>query len=305
MRCETLPEFLSAALNSTCPELLFELYQRKMQSEGFDVILYFRGDDRDQIELPFSALRKGTAKLYFTDRLWEDDPIIAAARSSIQPFTWTRETLRETLSHAGRRVLEVAEAMGVRSGLVIPFHRPNKGWDLMNLGSRTLMSLDNNRIGQLGVQTYAVVQRYAALMSDAGGPAFAPQCRSVSFGIPQVRPCRCSRNQACGHPQHGLGQGAISDDECRAIALVDIGARRHKAGLLELNKRVPDIVGHETLQGFIDRGLIEEDCDDSRFAYVFRPSPVGQSHVVSCPSIGRWRREVWSSYVERDERPVD
>jgi hypothetical protein len=87
--------------------------------------------------------------------------------------------------------------------------------------------------------------------------------------------------------------------------LADISRRRYRAGFLDLNRRVEAIVGREVLQDLIDRGLIEEEADDDRFCYYFKPSPIGESHLKICPCVPDIRDSIWLRHVQIHEVPRD
>lgn len=172
--------------------------------------------------------------------------------------------------------------------LTIPFHRSGDMWDIVSMRERGGARPRGDRLARVKLKAYASVQRLAALDGLA-----APQ------DIKRDGPCAfpCSGHCVCAK--------TLSDQECRAIALVDVSWRRYSAGFLDLNRRVPSIVGEDLLDVYVDRGLIKEEPDDLRFSYVFRPTRVGESHLRTCPQADEWRREVWSKYVQAHERPSD
>lgn len=173
--------------------------------------------------------------------------------------------------------------------LTIPFHRSGDMWDIVSMRERDGMVPRGDRHARVKLKAYATVQRLAAL------DALAVPHDSKGSDHPCAIPC--SGNSVCAV--------TLSDKQCRAIALVDVSWRRYNAGLLELNRRVPSIVGEDQLDVYLGRGLIKEEADDLRFSFVFRPTRVGESHLRTCPKADAWRREVWSKYVKANERPSD
>lgn len=290
-------------------EQLFALYDAEMQREGYQNIVFARVNGRvDQLEVPYGKVPEGDAKLYFQERMWEHDPVLAASQTTALPFTWIDILMRKSLSEAARRVMDLSAAIGVQGGFTIPFHRPGGQWDLISLSMRDQSLLDAARIPFVTLKTLGMMQRYLELEERAAqrqnardrivsAATGADGCNGHSHGA--------SCKDGCVHPQHGDSVGTIDDEACRALVLVDIAWRRYSAGFLDLNERVPDIIGNGSLKAFVDRGLIEEEPDDFRFAYVFKPSPVGRSHLKSCPCVTNWRDEVWDNYVEVHERPAD
>lgn len=297
-----------AALVQECAtvEQLFALYDAEMNSEGYQNIVFARVNGRlDQLEVPYGNVPEGDAKLYFQERMWEHDPVLAASQTTALPFTWIDIMMRNSLSEAARRVMELSAAIGDKGGLTIPFHRPGGHWDLISLSMRDDSLLDAARIPFVTLKSYAIVQRYLELEARTG----QPQNARGKTGLRKGQCCdghpRAVAKPQLSHPQHGTSVGPIDDEACRALVLVDIAWRRYCAGFLDLNERVPGIIGNGALKAFVDRGLIEEEPDDFRFAYVFKPSPIGRSHLKACPCVTNWRDEVWDNYVHVHERPAD
>lgn len=284
-------------------EDLFRLYQDEVEREGYQNVVFGRiGGRPDAFQIPYGSIPDGVAKTYFEDRLWVDDPILAASQSMARPFTWIDEMVRKTHSAAAWRVMELAKAHGVRGGMTMPFHRPG-GWDLISLSMRDERMLDVERIPIVNLKSYATLQRYLVLEEATTRRILNSGAAETSAGEgaleePSMRGCG-----APTHHQHGEGIGVIGDEECHAMVLVDIAWRRYCAGLIKLNERVPDIVGNSLLRGCIDRGLIEEEDDDDNFRFVFKPSPVGQSHIKLCPCVPSMRDKIWQNLVEVGELP--
>lgn len=303
--------FLALIQDCASIEALFSVYAQEMENEGYHNIVFARIDGRpDQLEVPFANVPENDARLYFEERMWENDPILAASQTARMPFTWIDEMMRKSHAPAAHRVMELSAAIGVQGGLTMPFHGPGGKLDIVSLSMRDKRLLDAARIGIVNMKTYAVLQRHLMLETAAtrrsGGAVFKPHGPAPQQAQTREPVKACTVTVACAaHPQHGECVGVIDDEECRALVIVDIAWRRYSAGLLDLNKRVPDIIGDGTLRHFMDRGLIEEEPDDMRFEYFFRPSPIGQSHIKACPCVMNWRDEIWSKYVEVHERPID
>lgn len=175
--------------------------------------------------------------------------------------------------------------------LTIPFHRTGDLWDIVSMIERPGARTRGNRQTRVKLMAYASVQRHAALIRiDGGGKP-----------VHAVHDARGNHDVAA----HSASANEISEQEGRALALVDVSWRRYSAGLVELNRRVPMIVGEDLLDDYLGRGLIKEEADDLRFNYVFRPTRAGQSHLRICPHAPQWRRDVWTNYVQVHERPSD
>lgn len=297
----SVDEFIVALSECQTVDSLFHLYADEMAREGYDNIAFARMGptlSHGPREVPFANLPETVAKAYLQERMWEHDPVLSASQWSAVPFTWVELMMRRSHSEAARAVMNSGLVHGVQGGLTMPFHGPGGYWDLVSVSMRDRKLLDPERIAFVNVKSYAAVQRYSVLTTE--GEVTGPW---TALSLPT--PAQAADARQLRHPQHGEAVGAIADPECRAIALVDIAWRRYSAGLLQLNRRVPDIIGEDLLQAFMDRGLIEEDADDFRFHFYFRPSAIGQSHLRQCPCVTQWRQEIWNTYVEVHELPED
>lgn len=275
-------------------ECLFALYLGEVQRERYHNMVFARFyGSPERFEVPYASVPEGDAHLYFEERLWEHDPVLAETQATPLPFTWIELMMRRSHSQAARRVMDLSAAIGVQGGLTMPFHGPGGNWDVVSLSMRDKTLLDPDRITIVSMKTYAMVQRYHTL--------------EARKALVRARACGDEAHARSDphHPQHGEAVGVIDDPECRALALVEIAWKRYSAGFLDLNRRVPEIVGDVLLDRFMKRGLIQEEPDDLRFHYVYKPSPVGQNHLRVCPCVSQWRDEVLSNYVQVHERPVD
>jgi hypothetical protein len=296
----SIDTFLKCVQRSSTFDELFALYGEEMRHEGYQNVVFARLGGRDEFEVPWGDVPEGIAGIYFQERLWEADPILAASRLTSRPFTWADELIRSAHSEAAQRVMELARNKGVKGGLTLPFHGPDGRFDIVSLSMRDGRALDPTRIVHVHVKTYAMWQRYLDLDS---------QLRDATSITGTFSTLLSSRNRAKGppeiaasvHPQSGPGVGTVADAECQALVLVDVSRRRYRAGLVDLNNRVEGIIGGHRLQGYIDRGLIEEEADDNRFCFYFKPSPVGQSHVKRCPCVPAIRDQVWRQHVDMHE----
>lgn len=306
----TLDAYATRIQDCKTPQQLFAIFDQEMKSEGYQNVVFARVYGQpDRLEVPYGNVPEGDARLYFQERLWEHDPILATSQTSVLPFAWIDVMMRKSLSDAARRVMELSAAIGVQGGLTIPFHRPGGHWDLISLSMRDKSRLDAARIHIVNLKSYATVQRYLELeaATDTASDTITSEQQFDARGRHHQAASEAHCCDGCGHdhPQHGDGVGVIDDEECRALVLADIAWKRYSAGLLALNSRLPAIIGDRALDTFVARGLIEEEADDFRFSYVFKPSPVGKSHLKACPQVTSWRDEVWTNYVEAHERPVD
>lgn len=284
---------------------LFNLFDGEIKAEGYQNVVFARVFGQPELaEVPFGDVPDGVAHAYFSERMWEHDPIFAAAQTSALPFAWIELMMRQSLSQAARRVMEVSAAHGVQGGITIPFHRPGGHCDMVSLSMRDRRLLDASRIHIVSVKTYATVQRYLEL-SGGNGIIFDSRQPLSGQGLPARVTHASDLGDAPDHPQHGGGVGLISDAECRALVFVDIAWRRYCAGLIALSEGLPAILGAHVLGDYVRRGLIDDEPDDLRFQYVYKPSPVGQSHLKCCSTAAKWRDEVWSQHVDVHERPAD
>ncbi len=304
---DNVPRSIDAylALVEACAtiETLFELYQDEIEREGYQNVVFARvGGRNDRLEIPYGRFPRNVARTYFEERLWENDPIISASQRTARPFTWIDEMIRKTHSAAAWRVMEVKKEHGIAGGMTMPFHGPGGFWDFFSLSMRDNRLLNTHRIAAVNLKSYATLQRYLVLEGAAKQRLQGTVAPSVGPGQ-RIADASASSDSHPAHPQHGEGVGVIEDAECQALVLVDIAWRRYSAGLIRLNERVPDLVGEAPLRSYVNRGLIEEEADDTRFRYVFKPSPIGQSHIRLCPCVPAVRNEICDSLVETNEVP--
>lgn len=301
MQPRSIDAFVDSVEASSTFDVLFDIYRQEMLREGYRNIVFARFTGPDQFEVPFGVVPAGVPSAYFKERRWEQDPILAASQLARQPFTWVEEMMRNSHAEAAHRLMQSAHKRGLRGGITFPFHGPDGRWDLVSLSMRDDRLLDASRIGVVNLKTYVMLQRYLVIeekfLSSKAAKVPAPKSRPAGDPPP-------AQTQFT-HPQPGEGVGIIGDLECRALALADVSRRRYRAGFLDLNRRVEDIVGREVLQGLIDRGLIEEEADDNRFCYYFKPSPIGESHLKLCPCVPDIRDDIWRRHVQIHEVPRD
>jgi len=297
----SVDDFVNLLEDCISIDALFLLYQDEIEREGYQNIVFARlGGAPSGLEVPFGNLPESFVRTYLEGRLWENDPIRAAAQTSARPFTWIDEMVRKSHSEAAYRVMQTAAELGVRGGLTLPFHQPGGRLDLFSLSMRDKRMLNAHRIDLVNIKTYATLQRYLALVDGAPAERHKAQAKQS----PLVLCCDGMPGQRGSvHPQHGAGFGPIGEPECSALVLVDIAWRRYSAGFINLNRRIPEIIGEGELKQFIDRGLIEEEPDDERFRFFLKPSPMGHSHLKLCPHVSATREEVWRHHIEKDERP--
>lgn len=224
-------------------------------------------------------------------RLGFHDGLSAASGLGTPALSWMEvcALAQDAPTHPGS--LQLPFLHSASGELTIPFHRAGDQWEIVSMIERPGARTRGNRRTRVKLKAYACVQHHAALirMDGATLPAHANQDSRTNQ---DVSPHSASANQ-------------ISEQEGRTLALVDVSWRRYSAGLVELNRRVPLIVGEDVLDDYLGRGLIKEEADDLRFNYVFRPTRAGHSHLRICPHAPQWRRDVWTKYVRVYERPSD
>lgn len=220
-----------------------------------------------------------------------EDLTLSRAGCDTRDLRWIDVYALPKAASAHSHALQLPFVRSASSELTIPFHRGGDVWDIVSMIEQAGRRSSVNCQTRIKLKAYASIQRHAALLNVDGGPLPADIQRAM-------------RANQDNHPP--LASAAqISEQEGRAIALVEVSWRRYSAGLLDLNRRVPMIVGEDLLDDYLGRGLIEEEADDLRFNYVFRPTRAGQSHLRVCPHADQWRHDVWTKYVQVHERPSD
>lgn len=215
-----------------------------------------------------------------------EDLTLSRVGRDTRDLSWIDVYALPKAASAHSHALQLPFVRSASGELTISFHRGGDMWDIVSMIEQAGGRSSVNCQTRIKLKAYASIQRHTALLNM---PAVVKQAMRA--------------NQDNHPPLASAAQ--ISEQEGRAIALVEVSWRRYSAGLLDLNRRVPIIVGEDLLDDYLGRGLIKEEADDLRFNYVFRPTRTGQSHLRVCPHADQWRRDVWTKYVKVDERPSD
>ena len=239
---------------------------------------------------PAQAARRKLAADQLLLRAGLHTALLQTSQTTGSLLPWLGVALRDPCDETETDVPAFPLVRDAPGELTMPFHRAGDIWDIVGIKERASPAPEPGRRAIVKLKVYVTVQRHCALLALRNGANGKPS----NLGAGPAH-----------SPDHSACRNEISDQECRTLALVDVSWRRYSAGLLELNKRVPLIVGESLLQRYRRRGLIKEEADDLRFNYVFRPTRVGQNRLLACPQAGQLRDEVWTKYVHVHERPAE
>lgn len=292
---QALDEFVDCVGRCQTGEQLFSAFRADVEAEGFQNIVFSQLGTEDGFEIPYLSVPDGAAGVYFSENFAEHDPVLLTAKQTPAPFTWTDATSRLDLSRPARRVMEVCRDIGMHSGITIPLHGPGRRCDLFSLSLRDKRHIDPARLNIITMKSYAVWLRFYEI-DDAMQRALPERIASTS------QAGSGGGNMSASHTD---GSAAISETECHALIITDIAHRRYRAGLPELNDKLPKVLGAEMLDRLKRRGLVFDEPDDTRWRYFARPTPIARSHLRSCMHVPSVRDELWQLHVRRDERPVD
>jgi hypothetical protein len=274
---------------------LFSIFQKNIEAEGFQNIVFSQLGTDDGFEVPYLSAPEGAAAIYFSENFAEHDPILWSAKQTPVPFTWADATSRLDLTRPARRVMEVCRDIGIHSGITIPLHGPGRRCDLFSLSLRDKRQIDPARLNIITMKSYAVWLRFyeiddALQLALPEKIANDPQVASGSGGMTA---------------SHTDGSADISEDECHALIITDIAHRRYRAGLPELNDKLTNVLGAEMFDRLKRRGLVFDEPDDTRWRYFAKPSPIARSHLRFCSNVANVRDDLWQLHVRMDERPVE
>lgn len=295
----SIEAFLTVIEACSDVDSLFAAFQDEMAREGYGDLIFARATANPaDVEV---VLGETSAALSQLERHLSPREM----KSSTQPTSssaWIERMARN--AQADVAAFDCPSAADASVTFTIPIHGPDKTCNFISASNQSAFESRPERLAIIKLKAYATVDRYQALQS-AADDAVCTKPRTAS--TPQAPACWAEAQTAphATNSRHNMCAGDITNTECKALALIDIAWRRYNVGLLDLNARVAEIVGTRAINDYLARGLIEEEPDDLRFNFVFKPTRIGQLHLNACPCVSRWRAEVWRTYVEVHERPVD
>lgn len=234
------------------------------------------------------------AEAYFTENWEKHDPELYYAQRTQSPFTWASLPQLVRLTTGQRRVIDAASAHGLRDGLCVPLGGTDGRLDTISLVSsckgNDIDPAHRNAVAFLGLRALA---RYIELTEERGIAAHLQAAKGLSphsSAIYELDDLLCD-------------PFALTPQHLRALALVDIGARRWRGGLTELASRVY-LLRKSRTYGDLERwGLIVDETDDVRWRYYFAPSVLGLSYLRRSPDATGIRGESWLRDLVRHEVP--
>lgn len=302
----SIDQYLTKLAKCMSCRALLQLYRQEMAREGYGKAGYskFCGTIAGH-GMPF-----GPNSCTAADASSDLPTIEGCTEFQTSALPW----LYRTESGRNHQALSLHDCADTRDKLCrcisMPFHRPDGALDVFVLCDANQSSDAARRFPAVSLKTYATLQRYRALEhlesrlpqdEEASESLSRENCGSQS----KRREEPVEVTPTCRTAQLGRSAGVNGDCHCRSIALAEIAWRRYCAGLIELNERIEAILGKDVLQELIARGLVEEQPDDRRFLYVYRPSQDGLRQLRKCPKVAPIRREMRALYVAARERPVD
>ncbi|MEQ1669827.1 MAG: autoinducer binding domain-containing protein [Hyphomicrobium sp.] len=294
MHPRSVDEYLAEISACTSSEQLFSIYRDDVEREGFQNVVFIRQSYKTIVEVPYLSVPEGALETYFEQNLAEHDPMVRLVGNRAAAFTWN-EMERQCVSKAERDTLGICREIGCTGGYAMPFYGPNGHCDVFDITFREKRSVDPARTSILSVKTYAMWLRFLELDSVA-------ITQNIMLpGEATLRPAQARRTPL----HHSDGHERVSADECRALVICDIAARRYKGSLTQLNDGLQQTLGNEMLQRLISRGLLADVPDDDNMRYFYQPSPVAVAHLKRCPHVAGVRDQAWRLHVKANERPED
>ncbi|MGE0052693.1 MAG: hypothetical protein AB7S74_00665 [Hyphomicrobium sp.] len=294
----SIEAFIARLQTCMTVEALFTALEHEIAQHGCqDVLFAHVSGNPPKLEVTFSATQPDEGVL----QSLRSRCACSAGEGADSPsssLSWIEPLLRS--APGGRAQLRKTKPVADPSlmTVTIPFYGPGDDYDVVNLIMREGCDQDPKHLAIVKLKAFAAIERYEALRASTGDATSSLSLSEVGHREP------CVQTRACPVQVDSPSTDAKHAD-CWALALVDIAWRRYSAGLLSLNERVMEIIGKTAMSEYLARGLIQEEPDDLRFNYVFKPTSEGERCLRTCPCVSRWRAQVWSDYVEVHERPAD
>jgi hypothetical protein len=282
-RCETVDE-------------LGALHVRAMAEEGYANVIFCRVTADGGMVMPWVSVPTGYIETYRAHRFETADPILARLPSSRSLLRWSDVTDTVALTKPEWDVMENSRAMGIHSGISLPFHGPDGQCDIFSMSLRENEPPDPARTPIVEAKTFHTWSRYWHLVNG-----FTP-----ATGVPGAELAEGERRRfhfITDDRSHRGGPPGMTSTQCRALVLVDVAARRADAGLLDLTLNLSRYCAAADLEYLLRHGLVMEVPDDFLMRYLLAPSVIGRAHLCSCPAAPEFRRGVWEMDVRRRELP--
>lgn len=292
MSPRSVDEFLGALEDCTAVDTLFSVFRDEIEREGFQNVVFVRQDRAKIIEIPYLSVADRALETYLEQNLAETDPMVRLVSHRSPAFTWD-EMLQRCESKAERDTLGICREIGCTGGYAMPFYGPHGVSDVFDITYREPRAFNPARKKLLSMKTYAAWLRFLELDSSA----MAQQHLQTSDdALAKAFPA---------HAHHKDGLEKIAADECRALVICDLAARRYKAGLTELNDSLKTTLGDALFHRLQSRGLLLDVPDDDHMRYYYEPSPVAVAHIRRCRHAIDVKHDAWRLHARANERPSD
>jgi LuxR family quorum sensing-dependent transcriptional regulator len=114
------------------------------------------------------------AAIYQRENVFENDPIVAEARRSMKPFLWSDIRDSPMVTTAEKKIFELADSFGWRTGFAVPIHGPASYVGLIAFAAMEKASLTAADRTALEFMAIAIHRRCHATPGFGIAPASAP-----------------------------------------------------------------------------------------------------------------------------------
>lgn len=142
-------DFVDSSQRAATPDELARLYARAIFTEGYENCVLSSINGHNVGHIAWFDFPDGYLDAYIQNRWERIDPVLAASLSAARPFYWSDAVARTRLSKRQIAFMNECRELKVHSGLVFPFHGPNRRLAIMSISRRSADSPDKGRTSLL------------------------------------------------------------------------------------------------------------------------------------------------------------
>lgn len=268
-----------------------EVLHAAVADYGYDNLALSRTRRGVTLDIPWNWVPYEFAEAYFTQDWEKHDPELYYARRTLFPFAWDSIPHRVRLTSGQSHVISACSSLGLHHGMCVPLRGADGRLDLISLSaSHKDHAPDPALRNAVALLSLRAMARYIELENQI----------ETAGRDQRLAGSRCDLDDLIGG---AFAPFTLPPLHLRALALVEIAARRWRMGLTTLASRVYLL---RTCQPYDDLqrwGLIVDEADDLRWRYYFKPSVLGVGYLQRSPEIGEFRNEIWLGELDRREVP--
>lgn len=181
-------DFVESSRHVQTPDELARLYAAAVGEEGYENSILTSVRGRRLGHIAWFDLPNGYVDAYVEHGWDRIDPVLARTFRAAQPFFWSDVAERTSLSEEQIRFMEACRELKVHSGLIFPFHGPDRRLEVMSISRRATDAPDRSRAGLLHAISLQTWSRYQELTEE---PAHAiPDVPLTARELEILRRCK-------------------------------------------------------------------------------------------------------------------